>query len=301
MNERLEGLIGRVEQLLEQFARQLPPTPPPTDWSAIAFRWLRQPGGGTLQAIPHTHTLKLKDLCGIERQKALLVRNTRQFVAGLPANNALLWGSRGTGKSSLIKALLNAFAEQGLRLVEVDRGELVDLPEIVTLLRDRQERFILYCDDLSFEAGDPGYKTLKVALDGSIETAPENVLIYASSNRRHLVPEYKSENLEAHVVDTELHLGDSTEEKISLSERFGLWLSFYPFNQEEYLAIARYWLQQLGIESFDDTTRAEALRWAQSRGSRSGRSAWQFARDWAGRIQLDTWQNNNSEQDKGSV
>jgi len=286
MNDQLKGLLERAEQLLEQVARQLPAPPAATDWSAIAFRWQRSSGGGALQAIAHPHTLTLDDLQGITRQKALLEQNTRQFVAGLPANNALLWGSRGTGKSSLVKALLNHYAGSGLRLVEVERLELVDLPLIVEQLRGRRERFILYCDDLSFEAGDPGYKALKVALDGSLEAAPDNVLIYATSNRRHLVPEYMSENLEAKVVDTEVHFGDSVEEKISLSERFGLWLSFYPFNQEEYLTIVHYWLAQLGIGHFDEAARAEALRWAQARGSRSGRAAWQFARDWAGRQQL---------------
>lgn len=284
MIEQLKGLIQRAEALLQRLERQLPPVPSPTDWSAIAFHWHSQ--GGTLQAIPYPQTLQLEDLQGIDRQKSLLAQNTRQFIHGLPANNALLWGSRGTGKSSLVKALLNAHAEEGLRLIEVDRTELVDLPRIVEQLRDRPERFILFCDDLSFEAGEPGYKALKVALDGSLDAPPENVLIYATSNRRHLVPEYMSENQEARVIDTEVHFGDSIEEKISLSERFGLWLSFYPFNQEEYLAIVHYWLQQLGVGRFDDQTRGEALRWAQARGSRSGRAAWQFARDWAGRSQL---------------
>lgn len=282
MDERLIDFLNKTEELLDRFARQLPEVPSPIDWSAMAFRWHSH--GNTLQAISHPHTLKLEDLQGIDRQKSLLSQNTRQFLRGLPANNALLWGSRGTGKSSLIKALLNAHAAEGLRLIEVERQELVDLPHIVSLLRGRPERFILFCDDLSFEAGDPGYKALKVALDGSLDAAPENVLIYTTSNRRHLVPEYMSDNQEARVVDTEVHLGDSIEEKISLSERFGLWLSFYPFNQDEYLAIVDYWLQQLGIEKFTGQARSEALRWAQARGSRSGRAAWQFARDWAGRV-----------------
>lgn len=284
--ERLRGLLSKAEELLDRFSRQLPEMPPPTDWSALAFRWHRHPHAGSLQAISHPHTLCLDDLQGIERQKTLLVQNTRQFLRGLPANNALLWGSRGTGKSSLIKALLNAHAGEGLRLIEVERQELVDLPQIVTLLHGRPERFVLFCDDLSFEAGDAGYKALKVALDGSLDAPAENVLIYATSNRRHLVPEFMSENLEARVVDTEVHFGDSIEEKISLSERFGLWLSFYPFNQDEYLAIVHYWLRQLGVEQFDERARGDALRWAQARGSRSGRAAWQFARDHAGRLLL---------------
>lgn len=287
MLEQLKELLERAEKVLLQFEQQLPPTPAPTDWSAIAFRWQRHAGSGTLVSIAHPHTLQLDDLQGIDRQKSLLDRNTRQFVSRLPANNALLWGSRGTGKSSLVKALLNHYCDDGLRLIEVERQELVDLPQIVDHLRQRPERFILFCDDLSFEEGDPGYKALKVALDGSLESAPENVLIYATSNRRHLVPEYMSENQEAQVVDTEIHFGDSIEEKISLSERFGLWLSFYPFNQDEYLSIVRYWLQSLGIKQLDEEVKGEALRWARSRGSRSGRSAWQFARDWAGRAQLD--------------
>ncbi len=287
MIEQLKGLFEHAERLLLQLEQQLPPVPTPTDWSALAFRWHSHPHGGSLRAIRHPHTLCLDDLQGIERQRSILSQNTRQFIRGLPANNALLWGSRGTGKSSLVKALLNAHAEEGLRLIEVDRHELIDLPQIVDLIRERQERFILFCDDLSFEAGDPGYKALKVALDGSLDAAPDNILIYATSNRRHLVPEFMSENLEARVVDTEIHFGDSIEEKISLSERFGLWLSFYPFNQDEYLNIVHYWLRQLGIVHFDEQAKEEALRWAQARGSRSGRAAWQFARDLAGRTQID--------------
>jgi predicted AAA+ superfamily ATPase len=220
----------------------------------------------------------------MDRQKAEVVRNTEQFMRGRPANNALLWGARGTGKSTLIKAVFNAFVDRGLRLIEVEKEHLVDLIEIVEVLEGRQERFLLYCDDLSFEADDPGYKSLKAVLEGSIAAPPGNLLIYASSNRRHLLPEAKADNQDAHIVDGELHPGEAIEEKVSLSERFGLWLSFYPFNQDQYLAIIEHWLQTLGAGSCgDETTRQAALNWARQRGSRSGRVARQFAIDQAGR------------------
>jgi predicted AAA+ superfamily ATPase len=220
----------------------------------------------------------------VDRQYAELDRNTRQFLAGRPANNALLWGARGTGKSSLIKAMLHAYADRGLRLIEVDKHDLVDLPDIVDHLHGRRERFVVFCDDLSFDAEDSSYKALKAILDGSVSAPPENVLIYATSNRRHLMPEYMSENLEARMVDGELHHGETVEEKTSLSERFGIWLSFHPFNQDSYLAIVEHWLGVLGsIDSMDETVRLAALEWALTRGSRSGRVAWQFARDWTGR------------------
>jgi predicted AAA+ superfamily ATPase len=258
-------------------------------WKAIAYRWRRPVSGraGHLQPVTHPHRIQLDDLLGIDTQKADLDRNTRQFVKGLPANNALLWGSRGTGKSSLIKALLNEYAGQGLRLIEAESGELSDLPDIVEPLHGRKERFIIFADDLSFEANDPGYKALKAVMDGSIAAAPDNVLIYATSNRRHLMPEFHSENEQARLIDTEIHHGEAVEEKISLSERFGLWLSFYPFNQDLYLAIVRHHLAALGVKRADtEAIRSEALRYALSRGSRSGRVAWQFARDWAGRSKL---------------
>lgn len=276
---RVETLLDRVEQILPAGTSQEP------KWTALAHRWRRP---GVLKAVHHPHLIRLDDLLNIERQKALLVRNTRQFVARAPANNALLWGSRGTGKSSLIKAMLSEFAEQGLRLIEVDKQDLVDLPDIVDPLYGRHERFIIFTDDLSFEAGDPSYKALKAMLDGSIAAAPENVLIYASSNRRHLMPEFMQENREAHHVDGELHHGETVEEKISLSERFGLWLSFYPFNQTHYLDTVNHWLARLGVQPKDsESVREEALRWALSRGSRSGRVAHQFAQDMAGRLSLD--------------
>lgn len=253
------------------------------DWSAHAFRWRDD---GRVQAIPTPRALALDRLLGIDTQKQRLVTNTRQFVNGLPANNALLWGARGTGKSSLIKALLPAFADEGLRIVEVPAHRLVDLPDLVTQLAHRPEWFIVFSDDLSFEAGDGSYKALKAVLDGSLATAPDNVLIYATSNRRHLLPEYQSENQAAQHADGEIHHAEGVEEKISLSERFGLWLSFYSFDQAHYLQIAAKHLGAYGIDAeAGDSAPWEraALQWALARGSRSGRTAEQFARDWAGR------------------
>ncbi len=277
----VDDLYRRAEALIERLERLLDPAPAAPDWDHIAFRWR---GGRGLQPVRRPHRVELDDLLCMEAQKAEIVRNTAQFVAGRSANNVLLWGSRGTGKSTLVKAVLNRFAGDGLRLIEVEKQDLVNLPEIVELLYDRPERFLLYSDDLSFEADDPGYKSLKAALDGSIAAPPENVLIYATSNRRHLLPEYMRENLESRVVDGEIHHGEGVEEKISLSERFGLWLSFYPFDQEQYLQIVDHWLAKLGSPTTDDAAiREAALRWALKRGSRSGRVAWQFARDQAGR------------------
>jgi len=281
-------LIDRAETLLERLEAWLPAAPAATDWTATAWRWRRHNGRGVLQAVTQPHRIGLSDLRGIAQQKDLLVRNTRQFLLGLPANNVLLTGARGTGKSSLVKALLNDFADQGLRLVEVDKAELTDLAEITALLRGRTERFIIYCDDLSFEADEPGYKALKVALDGSIAAAADNLLIYATSNRRHLMPEYMHENLATQYAGEEIRPGETAEEKISLSERFGLWLSFYPFDQDAYLSIVRHWLKRYGITRLSPPARRAALQFALQRGSRSGRVAAQFARDWAGQQQLRT-------------
>lgn len=276
----LESLLARFETLLARAEALLPAPPPAPDWNAVAFRWR-----GRLEPVRHPHQIRLEDLQGVGPQKAAIERNTRQFVSGKPANNVLLTGARGTGKSSLIKGVLAKYAKRGLRLIEVDRNDLVNLPEIIDLVAGRPERFIVFCDDLSFEAAEPGYKALKSALDGSIAGTPENLLIYATSNRRHLMPERFAENRETvHGEDGEIHPGETTEEKISLSERFGLWLSFYPFSQEDYLDICVHWLHQLGVDEKSAlVARQEALQWALQRGSRSGRVAWQFARDFAGR------------------
>ncbi len=280
-------LLARLDRLISRIDPLLPMARTPPDFGAIhAFRWRRQGLNGHLLPIHRPHRIMLGDLVGVDRQKAILVRNTEQFVRGLPANNALLWGSRGTGKSSIVKALLNAYASKGMRLIEVDRQDLIQLPEIVHEVESSERRFILFCDDLSFAGDDPSYKALKAVLDGSVSAPPENVLIYATSNRRHLLPEYFHENLEAKNVDGEIHQGESVEEKISLSERFGLWLSFYPFDQSRYLDIVHHWVAAMGSDPNDEEMRVEALRWALGRGSRSGRSAYQFARDWVGRSRL---------------
>ncbi len=286
----LNAVLARFDALLARVERLLPAPPAGPDWErCIAFRWRRAQGRGWLEGVTRPHRLRLRDLRCIDRQKALLERNIRQFVRGVPANNVLLWGSRGTGKSSLIKALLNEYAPQGLRLIEVDKHELIDLPEIVRALEGRSERFLIFCDDLSFEAEDSSYKALKATLDGSIAAPPDNVLLCATSNRRHLLPEYMRDNQASQVTaEGELHHGEAVEEKISLSERFGLWLSFHPFKQDEYLEVVAYWLDQLGhAGGLDEAARAEALRYALTRGSRSGRVAWQFARDWVGRHALE--------------
>ena len=282
----LNTLIARAEALVARLEAVLPQPVGAPDWDAsVAFRYRKRGGGGRIEPVRHVATIRLADLREVDAQKERLVRNTAQFVAGHAANNALLTGARGTGKSSLIKACLNEYAAQGLRLIEVDKTDLVDLPDIVDLVAERSERYIVYCDDLSFDAGEPGYKALKSILDGSVSQASDNVLVYATSNRRHLLPEYMKENLSyQHTADGEVHPGEVVEEKISLSERFGLWVSFYPFTQDEYLAIVAQWLRGLGVaEESIVAARQESLVWALERGSRSGRVAYQFARDYAGR------------------
>ena len=281
-----ERLIARAESLLARLENYLPPAPVAPDWSAIAWRWQSVNGHGHLQAVPHPHKISLDDLQNIDDQKAEVVRNTRQFVNGYPANNVLLTGARGTGKSTLVKALLSKFAKDGLRIVEVEKQDLGALPEIVSLLRARPEHFIVFCDDLTFDAGEPGYKALKVVLDGSIAATSDNVLVYATSNRRHMMPEYMAENLETKYVGEEIRPGDTTEEKISLSERFGIWLSFYAFDQDEYLNVAQQWLKHYGVKKMTEEIRQAALLFSLTRGARSGRIAYQFARDHAGRNAL---------------
>jgi predicted AAA+ superfamily ATPase len=283
MSDDVKRIADRLDELAKRLERLLPPAQEPPDWKAsTAFRWRAHPRGGYLQAVRHPHAIRFSDLKDVDEQKRRLRENTAQFVAGRPANNVLLTGARGTGKSSLVKAALNEFSSKGLRLIEVDKRDLVELTDIVDLIGHRKERFIIFCDDLSFEASDAGYKSLKVALDGSIAGSAENVLIYATSNRRHLMPEFMDENLEAKHLGGQIHPGETTEEKISLSERFGLWISFYPFDQDQYLDIAEHWLTTLGGTA-DDASRRAALLWALERGSRSGRVAWQFARDYVGR------------------
>ena len=283
----IESLITRAESLLERLAAYLPKSEQEVNWNALAWRWQVRNGRGYLEAVTHPHQIKLESICNVDAQKSAVVKNTAQFVNGFPSNNILLTGARGTGKSTLVKALLSEFSKDGLRIIEVEKQDLVALPEIVNLLRSRQERFIVFCDDLSFEAAEPGYKALKVVLDGSISTTSDNVIVYATSNRRHLMPEFMAENLETQYAGEEIRPGETSEEKVSLSERFGLWLSFYAFDQDEYLNVAAYWLKNYGILEMNDQVRQSALLFSLTRGARSGRVAYQFARDYAGQKALD--------------
>jgi predicted AAA+ superfamily ATPase len=286
MSAHFEHLIARAEQLITRIEAALPQPLAQPDWAAsCAYRYRKRSAGrSSLEPVRHVGAMKLDDLKEIEPQKEKIQRNTLQFVQGLLANNVLLTGARGTGKSSLIRACLNAYQHLGLRLIEVDKADLTDLPDIVDLVADRPEKFIVFCDDLSFEEGEPGYKALKSILDGSVAATTPNVLIYATSNRRHLLPERMVDNLSyTHTDDGEVHPGEAVEEKISLSERFGLWVSFYSFSQDEYLAIAAQWLSSMGVtQAAIDAARPQALIWALERGARSGRVAYQFARDYAG-------------------
>lgn len=279
--QRAEGLLARIEPLL-------PAQPPVIDWEhTLAARWQRDGRSGYLAPLEVNLDLRLDDLIGIDRQRDLLAANTQQFVDGLPANHVLLWGARGTGKSSLIRALLAEYAGRGLRLIEIERDHLADLPRVVELLSGQRQAFVLFCDDLSFEAGEGDYRVLKSVLDGSLERAPENVLLYATSNRRHLVPERQSDNENWQMVDGELHPNEAVEDKIALSDRFGLWLSFYPFSQQHYLSVVRHWIDSLAGKArlqwdWDEALEKDAIRWATGRGNRNGRCAYQYARQWVG-------------------
>ncbi|MDH1106085.1 ATP-binding protein [Pseudomonas otitidis] len=294
MDSRLLDFLEHADAVLARLEPLLPAERPVIDWErCLAARWHRDGRSGFLQPLEVSLDLDLDDLIGVDPQRDTLARNTRQFVDGLPANHALLWGARGTGKSSLVRALLAAHAGEGLRLVEMERDHLADLPRVVELLAGLPQRFVLFCDDLSFEAGEGDYRVLKSVLDGSLERAPDNVLLYATSNRRHLVPEKQSDNENWKMVDGELHPNEAVEDKIALSDRFGLWLSFYPFTQEHFLAVVRHWISSLaataGLEwAWDETLEKEAIRWALGRGNRNGRCAYQFARQWVGRALLET-------------
>ena len=285
--------MQRVVSFLDRYEQSLPAIAPELDWHSVyAARWVGQGDSGWLKRLQIDAGRGLTDLVGVDRQKQLLEANTEQFVKGLPANNALLWGARGTGKSSLVRALLSAWKDHGLRLIEIDKSDLVHLPALVAQISDQPWRFLLFCDDLAFEAGDSAYKTLKTVLDGSVEVTPDNLLLYATSNRRHLLPEHRSDNQATSMVDGELHPGEAIEEKIALSDRFGLWVSFYPFTQEHYLDVVRHWLGSMAAEhgrqwEWDENLQKEAIRWATARGNRNGRCAWQFARSWVGRALLE--------------
>lgn len=277
-------LISRLEHLIDRVERILPEVQPLPDWTAGAFRWrLDSRGRGYLQPIQSPHRIELDSLKNIDTQKERIVRNTGQFVAGRPANNVLLTGARGTGKSTLIKACWNHFAALGLKIIEVDKTDLLQLADIIDQVSQRPEKFIIFCDDMSFEEGELSYKALKSALDGSLAAPSANIVFYATSNRRHLLPEKMRDNLDVSYEDGEVRPDDSIEEKVSLSERFGLWLSFYPFSQDEYLAAAGYWVKYLGGD-WDEKAEFEALFWHRTRGARNGRVAWQFARDYIGRV-----------------
>jgi len=298
LNKTVEKLVGEALELLSRILR-IVPAPEPVDWSQCkAALWKVDRWGGEFIAHRELDDIGLDDLFCIDDQKQQIELNTRQFLAGYPANNVLLWGARGTGKSSLVHGLLNRYSDSGLRLVEVNKSLLEALPDIVYRLQDEPFRFVLFCDDLSFEADDASYKVLKSALEGSIFKSSKNVLIYATSNRRHLLPEYMSDNEQATFVEGELHQSEAVEEKISLSDRFGLWLSFYPFNQEAYLAVVKHWLRVFGDAhgvaiSWDDTVRAASLRWALARGVRSGRTAQYFARHWTGGLLIARGESEN--------
>ena len=296
MDSRLNSFLQRADAVLERLEPLLPAQREALDWNTvIAARWQREGRGGYLQPLRVSLDLRLSDLVGVDTQCAQLARNTRQFVSGMPANHALLWGARGTGKSSLVRALLAEHADAGLRLIEIERDHLADLPRVVEALAGESQRFVLFCDDLSFEAGEGDYRVLKSVLDGSLERAPDNMLLYATSNRRHLVPEKESDNEHWQMVDGELHPNEAVEDKIALSDRFGLWISFYPFTQDHFLAVVRHWIEVLASQAdlqwqWSHELEILAVRWAGGRGNRNGRCAYQFARSWVGQQLLEAAQ-----------
>jgi predicted AAA+ superfamily ATPase len=287
-----QELREQLQRVLTSLERLLPRSTPPVDWREnLSAVWRRQALGGYLEPVQGGAVMALDDLLGIDRQKETLVENTRQFLAGYPCSNVLLWGTRGTGKSSLVRALLHTYAGEGLRVVQVDKGDLVNLPDIVDQIRREPYRFIIFADDVSFETGESSYKVLKSALDGSVYAPPENALIYVTSNRRHLLPEYESDNRGAMMVNNEIHHGESVEEKISLSNRFALWVGFHPFTQDQYVEVARLWTERIATRSglvvtWSEDIAREAIDWSHVKGDKSGRTAWQFATQWVGRRML---------------
>ena len=288
MNSKLDAFLERAEAVLARLEPLMPAQRESIEWDqCLAARWQREGRSGYLMPLQVSLEMRLSDLIGVDNQRDQLGRNTKQFLDGLPANHALLWGSRGTGKSSIIRALLAEYGHAGLRLIEIERDHLADLPRVVEQLQGLPQRFVLFCDDLSFEAGESDYRVLKSVLDGSLEQAPDNVLLYATSNRRHLVPEKESDNENWKNVDGELHPNEAVEDKIALSDRFGLCLSFYPFTQDHFLSVVEHWIEVLARKAGLQWQRDEALdilavRWATGRGNRNGRCAYQFARYWVG-------------------
>ena len=289
MDHELQQQLKRVLTAVEKL---LPKAVAPVDWKiANAAVWRRHAMSGHLEAIHAGAVMELDDLLGIDHQKDVVVENTRQFLAGFPANNILLWGTRGTGKSSLVRGILNAYAPKGLRLVQVDKNDIINLPDIVAEIRGEPYRFIIFADDVSFETGESSYKMLKSALDGSVYAPPENALIYVTSNRRHLLPEYESDNRGAMMVNNEIHHGESVDEKISLSNRFALWVGFHPFTQDQYVDVARQWTEKVAaansfVFKWTGDVAKEAIDWSHVKGDKSGRTAWQFANQWVGRALL---------------
>jgi len=289
MDKELEAQLKKVLAAVEKL---LPSPVKAVDWSTtVAAVWRRHALSGHLEAADGGARIHLDDLLGIDRQKVVLDENTRQFLAGFPANNVLLWGTRGTGKSSIIRALLHEYAGKGLRLLQVDKSDLASLPDIVDAIKEEPYRFIIFADDVSFETGESGYKMLKSALDGSVYAPPKNVLIYVTSNRRHLLPEYESDNRGAMMVNNEIHHGESVEEKISLSNRFALWVGFHPFTQDQYVEVARLWTERVASDNgftftWTNDIAKEAIDWSHVKGDKSGRTAWQFATQWVGRAML---------------